>query len=61
MLNLQRESYRGEQISQFVEQANNHHASNVEFTKGISEKKIYISRYNCVQRNRVLKHVNPWI
>ena len=29
MLNLQRESFRGEQISQFVEQANNHHASNV--------------------------------
>ena len=61
MLNLQRESFRGEQISQFIEQANYHHASNVKFTKGISEKKISISRYNCVQRNRVLKHVNSWI
>ena len=54
-------SFRREQISQFIEQANNHHASNVKFTKRISEKKIFISRYNCVQRNRVLKHVNSWI
>ena len=61
MLNLQRESFGGEQILQFIEQANNHHASNAKFREEISENKIFISRYNCVQRNEVLKHVSSWI
>ena len=42
MLNLQRESFGGEQILQFIEQANNHHASDVKSKKGISEKNIFI-------------------
>ena len=42
-LNLQRESFRGEQISQFIEQANNHHVSNVKFTKGIFQRRTNIA------------------
>ena len=50
MLNLQSESFRGDQISQFIDQANNHHASNVKFTKRISENKIFTSRYKASKK-----------
>ena len=46
-----------EQLSQFTEQAKNHHAGNIKFTEQISWNKIFISRSNCVQRGKVLKHV----
>ena len=37
---------------EYIEQADNHHASNFKFTKQISTNQIFISRYNCVQGDK---------
>ena len=54
----------GEQISRFIEQANNHHASIlVKFTEQISKNKILFIFQNIIvaQRGKLLKHVNSRI